>query len=89
MHTFTTIFEARRAAAEFREDYNYVRPHSALGMLTPREFAERNQNNPPSQFIRGLNCLTRHAHQFRIMVPVGVRRLAFHPASPRPGTSPF
>jgi transposase InsO family protein len=49
MHTFTTIFEARRAAAEFRDDYNEVRPHSALGMLTPREFAERNQNNPPSQ----------------------------------------
>ena len=49
MHTFTTIFEARRAAAEFRDDYNDVRPHSALGMLTPREFAERNQNNPPSQ----------------------------------------
>lgn len=31
MHRFLTIFEARRAAAEWMHDYNDVRPHSALG----------------------------------------------------------
>ena len=46
---FVTIFEARRAAAEWRADYNDIRPHSSLGKLTPREFAERYKINPPSQ----------------------------------------
>ena len=49
MLAFTNIFEARRAAEVWRADYNEVRPHSALGLLTPREFADRLKNNPPSQ----------------------------------------
>lgn len=49
-HSFLTIFEARRKAAEWLGDYNEVRPHSALGYLTPREFADRFQTTPPSQF---------------------------------------
>ena len=40
-HTFTNILMARRVAEEWRADYNEVRPNSALGYLTPREFAER------------------------------------------------
>ncbi|MGZ3508022.1 MAG: IS3 family transposase [Vulcanimicrobiaceae bacterium] len=40
MHRFTTIFEARRRAEAWRTDYNQVRPHSALGYRTPKEFAE-------------------------------------------------
>lgn len=40
MHRFTTIFEARRRAEVWRTDYNQVRPHSALGYQTPKEFAE-------------------------------------------------
>jgi putative transposase len=48
-HCFITIFEARREAAEWRQDYNEVRPHSALGYRTPREFAEQVQTNQPSQ----------------------------------------
>jgi transposase InsO family protein len=40
MHRFMTIFEARRKAADWQRDYNDVRPHSALGYRTPREFAE-------------------------------------------------
>ena len=49
-HSFLTIFEARRKAAEWLTDYNEVRPHSALGYLTPREFADRFKTTPPSQF---------------------------------------
>jgi putative transposase len=48
-HAFTTIFEARRRAAAWREDYNEVRPHSALGYRSPREFAEELKTKQPSQ----------------------------------------
>jgi len=49
MHRFTTIFEARRAAEIWLHDYNEIRPHSALGYRTPREFAEALKITPPSQ----------------------------------------
>jgi putative transposase len=49
LHAFTTIFEARRAAEAWRHDYNDVRPHSALGLLTPREFADRQKTTDTSQ----------------------------------------
>jgi putative transposase len=49
MHSFATIFEARRSAEAWRADYNDVRPHSALDLLTPREFADRFKINHPSQ----------------------------------------
>lgn len=49
-HSFLSIFEARRLAREWRHDYNEVRPHSALGYLTPREFANSQKSAQPSQF---------------------------------------
>lgn len=49
IQVFVSIFEACRAAAEWRTDYNEFRPHSSLGKLTPREFADRHKVNPPSQ----------------------------------------
>lgn len=49
MHRFTTIFEARRAAAVWKDDYNDVRPHSALGYRTPREFADQLKTTQASQ----------------------------------------
>ena len=39
-HAFPTIFHARRAIEDWREDYNRNRPHSSLGGLTPHEFLE-------------------------------------------------
>ena len=39
LHWWRTIDEARLAVAEYREDHNRVRPHSALGYHTPHEFA--------------------------------------------------
>jgi putative transposase len=36
---FTDLADARRKIAEWKWDYNHVRPHSALGYLTPIEFA--------------------------------------------------
>lgn len=36
---YTTLEDARRAIAAWREDYNTVHPHSSLGYLTPEEYA--------------------------------------------------
>jgi len=41
-YLFTTLREARQIAAGWLEDYNGVRPHAALGDLTPLEFAAVN-----------------------------------------------
>ena len=38
-HWFGTLSEVRRIVSAWRHDYNNVRPHSALGNLTPNEFA--------------------------------------------------
>ncbi len=40
-HWFTDLDDARATIAAWREDDNSVRPHSALGNLTPVEFAHR------------------------------------------------
>jgi putative transposase len=40
-HWFTDLADARDTIAAWRDDYNAVRPHSALGNLTPLAFAER------------------------------------------------
>jgi putative transposase len=38
---FWNLFDARRKIAAWRIEYNCERPHSALGYLTPSEFAGR------------------------------------------------
>ena len=38
---FWNLFDARRKIAAWRVEYNCERPHSALGYLTPEEFADR------------------------------------------------
>lgn len=38
---FSSLREAREVLEEWRTDYNRKRPHSALGNLTPSEFAEK------------------------------------------------
>jgi putative transposase len=38
-HIFLTLAEARATIDAWRDDYNYHRPHSSLGALTPVEFA--------------------------------------------------
>jgi transposase InsO family protein len=38
---FGTLRDARKALEEWQEDYNWRRPHSALGNLTPMEFLQR------------------------------------------------
>jgi len=44
---FDTLLEAQVLVADWRTEYNTDRPHSALGMLTPSEFARHWRTNPP------------------------------------------
>jgi hypothetical protein len=60
MHRFTTIFEARRRADEWKTDYNEVRPHSAPGYQTPKEFAEAFKINPTSQLSAARKATSGH-----------------------------
>jgi putative transposase len=45
---FDTLLEAQVLIGDWRIEYNCYRPHSALGMLTPVEFADQwRRTNPP------------------------------------------
>ena len=46
---FTTLAQARVVLAEWRDDYNTVRPHSRLGGLTPIEMARRTPSTTEHQ----------------------------------------
>jgi putative transposase len=42
---FQPLDEAKLTIEQWRKEYNRVRPHSSLGNMTPREYAE-NHNQP-------------------------------------------
>lgn len=44
-HAFESLEDAEEILTLWRSDYGAARPHSSLGMLTPREFAELGQRN--------------------------------------------
>jgi len=44
-HTSFEILELNQALLKWQEVYNTIRPHQALGYLTPKEFPERYQQN--------------------------------------------
>jgi len=55
-HVFTGLDDARRKIEAWRKDYNTHRPHSALGYMTPEEFAKslrttENDRNPKFQLV--------------------------------------
>jgi putative transposase len=43
VNQFTSLEDARRKIEAWRQDYNYLRPHSSLRNLTPHEFALQGQ----------------------------------------------
>ena len=48
INTFDSLLEAQVLVADWRKEYNTYRPHSALGMQTPAEFARKwRTNNQP------------------------------------------
>ena len=46
-HWFTSLPLARTIVGSWRDDYNAIRPHSALGNRTPEEFAHQVARNTP------------------------------------------
>jgi putative transposase len=40
VEAFNSLFEARVLVEDWRIEYNTVRPHSALGYLTPTDYAK-------------------------------------------------
>lgn len=55
---FRNLFDARRQIEAWRDHYNRVRPHSALGYRTPQEFAAL---RAPGQFSAGVGQGTSNA----------------------------
>lgn len=49
IEVFDTLLEAQVLVADWREEYNDYRPHSALGMLTPTEYARQWRTNHPEE----------------------------------------
>jgi putative transposase len=45
VHVFESLERAGETLTSWQSDCDAVRPHSALGMLTSREFAELGQRN--------------------------------------------
>jgi putative transposase len=43
---FTSLAQVRAVLAAWKDDYNHARPHSALGNLTPAEFAAHSAEEP-------------------------------------------
>jgi len=41
LHWFRSLDEAKETVNEWRRHYNEERPHSSLGKLSPKQFAER------------------------------------------------
>ncbi len=46
---FDSLLEAQVLVADWRTDYNTYRPHSALVMLTPAEYADQWVKNNPTR----------------------------------------
>lgn len=62
MEQFDGLLEAQVLVADWRSDYDTVRPHSALGMLTQAEYADRwVKNNPKTLITPGPRTGSGHA----------------------------
>ena len=48
-HWFQTLEEAKQKIEEWRKEYNRFRPHSSLGNMTPREYAENHDQQEASE----------------------------------------
>ena len=61
-HWFLHLADARRIIEAWRIDYNRDRPHSALGYVTPKDFASSHQGAcpwcEPLRVFRRLFCLS-------------------------------
>ena len=44
-HWFETLHQARTVIADWRRDYNEVRPHGSIGRIPPARFAEQHRRH--------------------------------------------
>lgn len=51
-HIFASLSDAQEKLERWREDYNYHRPHGALGWLTPAAYREKNCNQQPEANLK-------------------------------------
>jgi len=79
---FASVAEARVIIESWRKEYNHSRPHSALGYLTPQEFAA-------SQQIQTTNCEAENGQLKRQAVgfDYGRPQSTTYPQSPLSGPS--
>jgi putative transposase len=75
-HWFTTLRQARSIVENWRADYNNVRPHSALGYATPKEFAKQSSASFAVQILSNTTAKPRQGN------PAGLATLGLDPASP-------
>ena len=54
VNAFATMADATEKVEYWRRDYNTCRPHSAIGNLTPEEFARQQKQGPPKAEILNL-----------------------------------
>ncbi len=52
LHIFESLDEAQEKIENWREDYNFSRPHSGLGWLTPAAYKEKHINNKPNTNLK-------------------------------------
>ena len=59
-HWFQTLHQAREVIADWRRDYNEVRPHSSIGRIAPARFAEQHRRHAGGavQSIHATNEIT-------------------------------
>ena len=62
---FTSLEEGRVLVEQYRVDHNHVRPHSALGYLTPAEFAAQQTVTAPVSVASAPDGATAFDHRWR------------------------
>ena len=55
-YLFSSIQEVQAITEDWLEEYNAIRPHDALGGLTPNQFAVENSESVHSQVVLKLGC---------------------------------
>ena len=55
VEAFTSLLEARVLVEDWRIEYNTIRPHSALGYLTPTDYAKTWTPTNPNSHNRWIN----------------------------------
>ena len=75
-HWFTNLRQARDVIESWRTDYNKVRPHSALGYATPKEFASWSRASFAVEILSNTTAKPSQGN------PGGLAALGLDPAPP-------